>query len=532
MTGEFQNPSSPLLSLRCVFAPAGVGPRTLFGLHATGSLIHVEDVPSGVSNLTCPDCASALVAKKGRVRRPHFAHRSTAECRSAGETALHRMAKDIVAKNGLFHLPAAKVRGLKKIETVRAETNITFDAVEIEVWENGFRPDLIGIKRTSVNGQSVQRRLIIEIMVTHAVGDRKLEELKRRGESVLQVDLSRVDRSITYEELSALVLQKAPRVWLFHRDATRRAKEVEREEIRLREERAEATRQREAKRKQAQRRFEDDVRRAKAEREESARQAEHRLLEARNEALSAPPKPAPPDLVEWAKVEWDRWWQAGFNRFRNLPADDAIFDAEPDIWRACALHHLAPWRKNSQAGGAAAKLADLASHAVAELERRNLIKSAFMGDRPTSRWLKVLSPPYQAIDDYYRAVLAAYHPAHAVSNEDISLQLPHVLKGLGDAYFGSSMSAHAVYGLIVRSHRRGVSIDLAGRNIPGEVSDGERRQAAQDFVCARRDASLPMPFLTLLQIGQRLDVEPLSQGDHEMLHAQGIRIAASTPVGS
>ena len=45
-----------------------------YGVDAENKLVEVENVPSGRTNLICPYCASALIAKKGKVKEHHFAH--------------------------------------------------------------------------------------------------------------------------------------------------------------------------------------------------------------------------------------------------------------------------------------------------------------------------------------------------------------------------------------------------------------------------------------------------------------------------
>jgi hypothetical protein len=68
-----------------------------FGLDHTGQMRGVDEVEQGLAcNCVCPGCGSPLIAKKGRVRVHHFAHQG-ASCTIGAESALHRMAKQIVA---------------------------------------------------------------------------------------------------------------------------------------------------------------------------------------------------------------------------------------------------------------------------------------------------------------------------------------------------------------------------------------------------------------------------------------------------
>jgi len=45
-----------------------------YGVDADNKLVSIEEVDSGKSNLICPYCASAVIAKKGKVKKHHFAH--------------------------------------------------------------------------------------------------------------------------------------------------------------------------------------------------------------------------------------------------------------------------------------------------------------------------------------------------------------------------------------------------------------------------------------------------------------------------
>ena len=51
-----------------------------YGIDPSGELVHISSVQRGKTALVCPYCAGQLVAKKGRVKAPHFAH-ANATCR-------------------------------------------------------------------------------------------------------------------------------------------------------------------------------------------------------------------------------------------------------------------------------------------------------------------------------------------------------------------------------------------------------------------------------------------------------------------
>lgn len=102
----------------CVFAPPGDGPRTMYGANASGGLVHIADSESGAGSLVCPDCGGALIGRKGSIRVHHFSHASGSDCTHAGETALHRVAKEIIASGRELLLPASEVAGLDGTEVL------------------------------------------------------------------------------------------------------------------------------------------------------------------------------------------------------------------------------------------------------------------------------------------------------------------------------------------------------------------------------------------------------------------------------
>lgn len=94
----------------------------LVALDVNGNFISINQVSSGLAcNCSCPGCGRRLVAKKGAVQAHHFAHYAEAlqdACTSAGESALHRFAKDILAERREISLPSTILSDLGEYETV------------------------------------------------------------------------------------------------------------------------------------------------------------------------------------------------------------------------------------------------------------------------------------------------------------------------------------------------------------------------------------------------------------------------------
>lgn len=115
-------------------------PYLTYALDAEGKLIHVDSVSTGLAcKCFCPHCKSELVAKNGGNRKVHhFAHTNGSDCVGAIESALHKMAKDILQEHKLVMLPP--------VQQGRIGKQMVFGKIEVEVFtkELSLRPDCIG----------------------------------------------------------------------------------------------------------------------------------------------------------------------------------------------------------------------------------------------------------------------------------------------------------------------------------------------------------------------------------------------------
>lgn len=114
-------------------------PYLTYALDVDGKLIHVDSVSTGLAcKCFCPHCKSELVAKNGGYRKVHhFAHVNGSDCVGAIESALHKMAKDILKEHKLIMLPPIQQNGTG-IRTL-------FSKVDVEVFDKdlSLRPDCI-----------------------------------------------------------------------------------------------------------------------------------------------------------------------------------------------------------------------------------------------------------------------------------------------------------------------------------------------------------------------------------------------------
>lgn len=175
----------------------------LYGLDADNRLIHIDRVPNGLAcGCRCPGCGAPLVAKNnGETKASHFAHASGVACGGAHESELHLLAKEVIAD--------AKAVMLPPYGNVYGGGRMQFDSVEVEERNDlsSLQPDLCGVVG--------DRRLWIEIMVTHAIGPEKRTLIRERGIACVEVNLSPfIGRQVTRQELQAFLLEdKAMREW-------------------------------------------------------------------------------------------------------------------------------------------------------------------------------------------------------------------------------------------------------------------------------------------------------------------------------
>ncbi|WP_289754671.1 competence protein CoiA family protein [uncultured Duncaniella sp.] len=154
-------------------------PYLTYALDADGKLIHIDSVSRGLAcKCFCPHCKSELVAKNGgNLKVHHFAHANGRDCIGAKESALHKMAKDILQEHKLIMLPSIQLNGTGK-QTV-------FSNVEAEVFnkELSLRPDCIGYTENS-------QFIWVEFKRTHEVDVKKAGKIISAKVDCVEIDLN------------------------------------------------------------------------------------------------------------------------------------------------------------------------------------------------------------------------------------------------------------------------------------------------------------------------------------------------------
>lgn len=166
------------------------------GLNETNQLVSIFDVETGAKcNCICPECGAKLIAKNRnkKLNEPiengqkiaHFSHANGADCPSAQETAIHLLAKQVLAENKRLLIPSVRKEYIDLTEPMV----IDFDKVHTE---QVILKDDIKIQPDSILLKG-DKELFIEFYKTHLVDDLKIDKIKTVGISCIEIDLNGIE---------------------------------------------------------------------------------------------------------------------------------------------------------------------------------------------------------------------------------------------------------------------------------------------------------------------------------------------------
>lgn len=218
-------------------APAGSntqrrGFRVPFGLK-DGRVWAPSEVAKGrACGCVCPGCHAPLVAKaqESRRKRPHFAHLTDTGCQTGRESGIHMRAKQLIVERQELLTPAwdgdpidmpnppharddeGQLHWGRPIDRPACRAGLR--NLEVERSFGTYQPD--------VYARDEEGELLIEIYVTHAVGDRKAERVQAHGRRMVEIDLSQLDRDTPHDLAAfehAVLGDPANRIWISCPDA-------------------------------------------------------------------------------------------------------------------------------------------------------------------------------------------------------------------------------------------------------------------------------------------------------------------------
>lgn len=189
----------------------------VFALDKEAKVRHVDEVKRGLAcDCICPVCKRPVIAKQGDIKGWHFSHTTEADCKSAGETALHIAAKQIIIQEKGLLVPKIDISAEYKLPDgrvgqatmTRPEMWLDFIDVKAEVRLGDIQPDVVGYLADSM--------LFVEIAVRHFVDNEKQAKLQKIGVPTLEIDLSGlIDQDINWKTLRALLFESTERkFWL------------------------------------------------------------------------------------------------------------------------------------------------------------------------------------------------------------------------------------------------------------------------------------------------------------------------------
>ena len=214
----------------------------IYGIRESdGKIIGVEEVPQNMSGKAC-GCICANCKRKlqacslnGSVRS-YFRHHTENHSKNiaepiiycnaniANETALHKMAKQIIAQEKKIYIPSknitVKEAGIKdlpqKVENaipcfeLREAHMVEAQSVELEKHLDDFIPDIVFTMG--------QHELIIEVFVSHRVDEDKRQKAEKYGSAMLEIDLSTFSGNpISSKKLRDILLgEEKHKKWIYY----------------------------------------------------------------------------------------------------------------------------------------------------------------------------------------------------------------------------------------------------------------------------------------------------------------------------
>lgn len=191
------------------------------GIGEDGKIVPIRRAKSGLKcRCFCPGCGAALSAKRGKVNAHHFAHHGAGECAGGVETALHRFTKAVLHHYQMLMVPPVFIHGVKR--PIKPYHGFNYRRTEEECGVKGFVADVL------LYGQ---KRLVVEIKVSHAVDHYKQRTFVRSGIPAVEIDVLAIFKELVNESRGHDTKELANRIinfgsrehglavhgrWLFH----------------------------------------------------------------------------------------------------------------------------------------------------------------------------------------------------------------------------------------------------------------------------------------------------------------------------
>lgn len=193
-----------------------------FGIQKnTGQLMHISEVHSGVKcSCNCAACGQPLEARKGDLRKHHFAHISNYECMYSSEVSIYKALAVLMEQHKKIVIPPVTLSfpAWSAKDQVQPEKMIEIDSVEFKCEKLAYPPDFF----LSVQGHRL--RIIIDFAHYYDEYDKLLvlqSEANNLGYSCLMYHVPGVDKDDAFvsERMAQLLLKSDKAEWIFNRVA-------------------------------------------------------------------------------------------------------------------------------------------------------------------------------------------------------------------------------------------------------------------------------------------------------------------------
>lgn len=185
---------------------------------SNGRLKHISEVPSGLKcGCICVACHKTLEARKGEVRRHHFAHASNYECMYASEVAVYKAFADIIEKEGKIYLPdvTLKFDSYRKDELLQGARTFQVSATLFECQPLAYPPTLV------ITAGGSHLRVLIDFNNYYTPEDLEefIQEAKKDKYSILLYRMPGIvtENYFTPENLRDVLRTHKDAEWLFSR---------------------------------------------------------------------------------------------------------------------------------------------------------------------------------------------------------------------------------------------------------------------------------------------------------------------------
>jgi hypothetical protein len=152
----------------------------------SGRMIHVDNAENGLScDCVCEQCKETMQAVQGMKRDSHFRHHVYSQCLGAQESALHKLAKQILLENQSIALPGQLILN----------------------YENPVAEPIVGVFRADVKLISQTKSWFCEIVVSNPISMSKEFFYSQSNHNCLEIDLSEaLTTNLSIKEIEELVL--------------------------------------------------------------------------------------------------------------------------------------------------------------------------------------------------------------------------------------------------------------------------------------------------------------------------------------